>query len=78
MKIKRSKSHRKPGVQKIKHNRNIKIKKAEAKRTREYLASNHPNKKWEDNNMSQTMISSTAVSRINTLSGRRNEILSKQ
>jgi hypothetical protein len=28
--------------------------------------------------MSQTMVSSTAVSWINTLSGRRNEILSKQ
>jgi hypothetical protein len=60
--MKKSKSHRKSGVHKIKHNSNIKIKKAVAKRTREYLASNDPNKKWEDDNMSQTMVSSTAVS----------------
>jgi hypothetical protein len=76
--MKRSKTHRKSGVKKIKHNSNIKIKKSIAKRTREYLASNDQNKKWEDDNMSQIMVSSTATSGINSLSNRRNEILSKQ
>jgi hypothetical protein len=76
--MKRSKAHRKSGFKKIKHNSNIKIKKAVAKRTREYIVSQDPNKKWEDENMTQTMISSTATSRLTNLSSRRNEILSKQ
>jgi 4'-phosphopantetheinyl transferase EntD len=76
--MKRSKAHRKPGVPKINYNSNNKIKKAVAKRTRKYVASNDPNKKWEDDNMTQTMVSSTATSRINSVSSRRNEILIKQ
>jgi hypothetical protein len=43
--MKKSNAHRKPGVPKIKHNSNNKIKKAVAKRIREYLASNDLNKK---------------------------------
>jgi hypothetical protein len=42
--MKKSKAHRKSGVYKIKHNSNKTIKKAAAKRTREYLASHGPNK----------------------------------
>jgi hypothetical protein len=43
--MKRSKAHRKSGVKKIKHNSDIKIKKAVAKRTKEYIISQNPNKK---------------------------------
>jgi hypothetical protein len=45
MKMKRNKSHRKSVFHKIKHNINIKIKKAVAKRTREHTESQVPNRK---------------------------------
>jgi hypothetical protein len=78
--MKRVKSHRKPIFHKIKHisNTNIKLKNDFVKKTRDYIESQDPNRKWEDDSMSRNMILSTAVSRLITISNNRNDILNKQ
>jgi hypothetical protein len=57
---------------------NTKFKKGLVKRTRDYIDSQDKNRVWKDNSMSRNMISSTVTSRLNMISDRRNEILSKQ
>jgi hypothetical protein len=64
---------------KIKHNNtNIKFKKGLVKRTKEYIESQDPNRKSENDAMSRSMISSTVVSRLNAYSAYRNDKLNKQ
>jgi hypothetical protein len=76
--MKRTKSHRKPTSHKIKHIGNTKFKKGLLKRARDYIELQDKNKAWEDDNMLRNMISTTAISRLNTIFTNRNEILNKQ
>jgi hypothetical protein len=48
------------------------------KKTRDYIESNDQNIKKKDNLMSRNIISYISVSRLNTISTNRNEILNKQ
>jgi hypothetical protein len=77
--MKRNKTHRKLGIHKVKsHGINLKFKKAVAKRTRELIEPQDPNRRWEDDSMSRNLVTSTAVSRLNAISTNGNEILNKQ
>jgi flagellar biosynthesis component FlhA len=48
------------------------------KRTRDFIESQDKNKVWDYDSMSRNMRTSTAVSRLNTISNNRKEILNKQ
>jgi uncharacterized protein YprB with RNaseH-like and TPR domain len=60
--------HRKPMFNKKECSTNIKVNKDLIKRTRNYIETEDQNRKWEDNNISQNMISSVTVSRLNAIS----------
>jgi hypothetical protein len=47
-------------------------------RTRDYIESQDPNRKWEDDSMTRNIISSRAISRLNTISTNSNQMVNKQ